>query len=118
MTAFSAPGVVWKDVRPSLLTRPAIERNKSIHFGGARADRSDGTEVRQSASSSSANLRRVLAAPRGPYTATKPVCPGAALVYSFVCSRSDGLYDSMDSTKPAVYTCVRSVCQLAKSIGL
>jgi len=46
MTPFSAPGVVWKDVRPSLLTRPAIERNNLIHFGGARADRSDGTEVR------------------------------------------------------------------------
>ena len=27
----------WKDVRPSLLTRPAIERNNLIHFGGARA---------------------------------------------------------------------------------
>jgi len=37
MTAISAPGVVWKDVRPSLLTRPAIERNNLIHFGGARA---------------------------------------------------------------------------------
>ena len=31
------PVLFWKDVRPSLLTRPAIERNNLIHFGGARA---------------------------------------------------------------------------------
>ena len=31
------PVLFRKDVRPSLLTRPAIERNNLIHFGGARA---------------------------------------------------------------------------------